>query len=300
MKKYSDILKELNIRADKIEIKGKVIVITSNNKRYIIKEKNRNSDSSIFKYLETRNFNYFPKIYNSNDYFDLIEYIDDIDEPSEQRMQDLIYIVSLLHSKTSFYEDINEDTYKKVYEDIKNDIDYLYKYYSEYIETIEEAVYMSPSSFLFALNYYKIIDSLNYCYKTLDEWLSIIKEKKKWRKTIIHNHLNLSHFIKNKDSYLISWDNSTYDLPIYDLYKLYKDNALDYDFLSLFKDYEKIYPLLDEERKILSVLIYLPNKINLSNSEMNLCFEISKLMDYLDKTKSILPKNNLKKTEKDK
>ncbi len=300
MKRYSDILKNYNIVIDRIEIRGKVSIITSGDKKYILKEKNRNNNIDIFKYLEARHFNYFPKIYNSNDYFDLIEYIDDIEEPSEQKMQDLIYVLSLLHSKTSYYQDTSEDTYKEIYENIKNDIDYLYKYYNGYIEKIEQFVYMSPSSFLFALNYYKIIDSLNYCNKELDEWLSIIKEKGRWRKSVVHNNLDLSHLIKNKDSYLISWDSATYDLPIYDLYKLYKDNSLKYDFASLFKEYEKIYPLLNEERKLLLVLIYLPSKIDLNKSEIDLCFEISKLIDYLDKIKYILPKDNFKKTEKDK
>ena len=61
---------------------------------------------------------------------------------------DMVHLLSLLHSKTTFYREVDIDKNKKIYEDIVNDIDYLNNYYNELISLIEKDVYMSPSYYL--------------------------------------------------------------------------------------------------------------------------------------------------------
>ena len=45
----------------------------------------------------------------------------------------------------------------------------------------------------------------------------MVKDKRKVRYVVVHNNLDLDHFLKGKNNYLISWDKSKIDLPIYDL-----------------------------------------------------------------------------------
>ena len=47
-----------------------------------------------------------------------ISYINDIDEPKEQKIIDLTNIITLLHNKTTMYKEIDLDNYKYIYEEI--------------------------------------------------------------------------------------------------------------------------------------------------------------------------------------
>ena len=200
----------------------------------------------------------------------------------------MINLVSLLHSKTTFYKEVDEDDYKKIYEDISGNIEYLKSYYIDLITIIENKVYMSPSEYLLARNISKIFASLNYCENELNKWLEIVENKKKQRFVVLHNNLELDHFIRNNDSYLISWDKSKIDIPIFDLYKLYKKYALVFDFESILKEYEKNYPLLNEEILLFFILVTLPDKIEFIDNEYENTKIVSKKVDIIYKTEKLI------------
>lgn len=289
MRKFNDILKKYDLKPHKYQIRGKVTIIETDKGNFVLKPKLRDGNTKIYNYLESRSFDYYPKIYsdNSDDYV-LSEYIEEVDEPLEQKMDDLIQIVSLLHNKTTHYVEISIDDYKKIYEDVRNNIEYLTSYYNDIMEIIESHIFMSPSEYLFARNCSKVFGSLNYCKEKIEEWFDLVKNKKKQRYVVLHNNLDLSHFIKNKNYYLINWDKAKIDIPIFDLYKLYKRHALDFDFENLIKQYEKNYPLLEEERKLFFILISLPEKIDFTGDELMLCTKVSKFIDYIYKTENLL------------
>ena len=208
--------------------------------------------------------------------------------PKEQKMLDMIDLVSLLHYKTTYYKEVDEDDYKIIYEDVMGNIEYLNSYYLDLITIIESKVYMSPSEFLLAFNISKIFASLNYCQAKIKEWLSIIDEKKKQRFVVLHNNLEIDHYIRNNEPYLISWDKAKIDIPIFDLYKLYKRYSLDYDFEPILKKYEMNYPLLEEEKILFFVLITLPDKIEFNKSEYENTKIVGKQIDNLYKTEKLI------------
>ncbi len=289
-------MRELNATLKKYHLKpyhyqklGKANLVETDQGAFVFKGKTRNYNSSIFDYLETRNFSYYPRIISdSTDDYTITEYQESIDMPEEQKMMDMIDLVTLLHNKTTHYREVDEADYKKIYEDISNNIEYLNSYYIDIITMIESKVFMSPSEYLLARNISKIFSAINYCRHELENWLDMIKAKRKQRFVVLHNHLELDHFIRNKNVYLISWDKARIDLPIYDLYKLYKKHGLDYDFESILSHYEKNYPLLEEERKLLFILISLPDKIEWNMTEYEMCKQISRQIDFLYKTEMVL------------
>ena len=107
------------------------------------------------------------------------------------------------------------------------------------------------------------------------------------RVSVIHNNLDLTHFIRNNKSYLISFDKSKIDIPIFDLYKLYNKYYLDFNFNELLKRYEKDYKLSDSEKKLLFILILMPNKIERTN-EYDTCINISNEIDRLYKSNKLI------------
>ena len=284
------LLKENNINPKYFK---KVKSATLVNNEYVLKENKGNN--KVFSYLDARNFNYYPSNKVLSDKYVLYEYLKDYNISDDERAIELINLVSLLHSKTTRYNSISIDDYKKIYEDIDNKIDKLYSYYSDLNELIEQEIYMSPSNYLLVRNISKIYSSLNYCKNELDNWYELVKESKKQRVALIHNNLSLDHLIRNENSYLISWDKSKFDNPIYDLYNFYKNNYEKIEFSSLLEIYQKRYPLKQNELKLFFILISLPDKIEFTNNDFNNCKLVDKMLDYLYKTDSIIspyyPKN---------
>lgn len=290
MYEISEFLKKYNIVPKSYQKNGKATIINTKNGKYVIKNKNRDNND-ILKYLLSRNFDYFPKILsNSTDDYELTEYVEDIDMPEEQKMMDMIDLIALLHSKTTYYKEVDIDDFDKIYDDINNNIMYLYNYYNDIMTIIENKIIYSPSEYLLARNISIIFDTLKFESDLLNKWQELVKEKRKQRYVVIHNNLDIDHFLKDKNNYLISWDKSKIDLPIYDLYKLYKRNNLNYDFETLLKRYERTYPLLEEEKLLFHILILLPDKIEFNDNEFEMCKRISDVIDNLYKTKDyVLP-----------
>lgn len=283
MLKVFQLLKKNNLKTRSYKKNGKVILVDTNEGKKVIKKGKNN----IYKYLESRDFNYFPSVRLDEDY-EILDYVEEIEMPSEQKITDMMKLIALLHNKTTYYKEIVEDEFQKIYDDISNNIDYLNSYYTDIISIIETHEYMSPSEYLLARNISKIFNSLNFSKYELDNWYRMVENKKKQRYVVLHNNLELDHFIKNYNSYLISWEKAKIDIPIFDIYKLYKKHCLDFDFSTLFKIYENDYPLLEEERKLLFVLISLPDKIEFNDTEYEMTKKIGKMLDCLYKTDDLI------------
>lgn len=299
MKEINDTLKEYDLRPNFYKKMGKAVLVgTNEGNKYIVKEKVRDQNTNIYKYLESRSFGYYPKILSSElDDYEVTEYIEEIPMPEEQKMVDMIELLALLHSKTTFYQEVDEADYKKIYEDVSNNIEYLNSYYYDLITVIDSKVYMSPSEYLLARNISKIFAALAFCKEEIDRWFELVKDKKKQRFVVLHNNLGLDHFLKNKNSYFISWNKSRIDLPIFDLYKLYKLHGVDYEFETILRKYEAHYPLLEEERKLFFILVSLPSKIEFNQSEYEMCKYISREIDLLYKTEKLMLPYNTKNKE---
>lgn len=287
MKQVNEILKKYEIKPYRYINNGKVTIVDTEMGRFAIKPKVKNNE--IFSYLKSRSFNYYPKVIsNEEEEYEIAEYIEEIDYPNEQKMMDLVYLVSLLHNKTTHYKEVDFEDYKKIYEDINNNIEYLNSYYNDIITLAETHVYMSPSEYLLARNISKTYAALNFCKGEIEKWYKLVKDKTKQRSVVLHNNLDLSHFIRNDKSYLISWDKSKIGIPIFDLYILYKRHALDYDFEEILKYYEQNYPLQEDEKKLFFILITLPSKLDFELNEYELTKQISEQMDLLYKTEKLI------------
>ena len=295
--KINQILKSKGIIAREYKKKGKTIVINTNKGKYIYKEGKINPQ--ILNYLKSRSFDYLPFFLNNQDEsYQLTNYIEDLNIPKEQKILDLIKLVALLHSKNTHYKEIDLDYYEEIYEDLDNNLNYLYIYYTDLITIIESKVYMSPSELLLARNITKIYDTISENKKRLDYWHENIKEKRKERRVVLHNNLKLEHFLESDTSYLVSWDKSKIGSPIFDLYKLYQNHALEFDFKTILNEYENIYPLLKEEKELLFILISQIDLVNFDDSEYINCKKISKMIDKIYKTEMlILPKESKNRAE---
>jgi hypothetical protein len=269
-------------------IKGNITLLHTTSGDFVVKKKN-NDIKTIYNYLKSRNFDYFPNLIdNSRSDVNVFEYVEDYPMPKEQKAMDLIDLVTLLHNKTTYYKVVSDDAFKSIYDAIKTNIDYLQNYYEHLINNIKNVEYMSPSQYLIIRNSSKIFSSLDFCNQELNNWFELIKEEKKQRVALIHNNLSLDHFIKNEKEYLISWDQSKIDSPVLDLINFYKNNYFDLDFETIFNSYLSKYPLNESEKKLLFIVISLPKKIEFKDNEFNSCTSIRNSLDYLFKTEELI------------
>ena len=271
-------------------IKGSCTILETTSGNFVVKKKPKNKDlPSIFNYLKSRNFDYFPNIYgDSRDDAYVYEYVEDEDVINPQKSEDLINLVGLLHSKTSFNKEVSEETYKEIYENIKNNILYLREYYLKYYELFIKEIYMSPSKYQFVRNYSKIISALKFSENELDNWYSLVSSKKNERISLIHNNLSLDHYIRSDKDYLISWDKAKFDTPVLDLVKLYQNNFWELEFSTIFQKYLGVASLSEHEQKLFFVLISLVPEIKFTDNEFECCKEMRKQLDYIYKTEAFL------------
>jgi len=276
----------------KITRKNKVYILNTMEGNFVIKLNPKINYSELYNYLYSRNFNYLPEISkDSRDDMLVLEYQEDLSLNNNQKAMDLIKLVALLHSKTSYFKNVTNDTYKEIYDNIKQNLNYLNTMYDGmFMEYIQEE-YIVPSHYLFLRNYSLIYNAINYCYTKLDEWYEKIKDKNRQRVALLHNNLELDHLLKNKNDYLVSWDDYTFDTPVLDLYKFYQKEWENVEFGEIFNDYNSNFQLLDEEKMLLDIVISIPLNIDFTSKEYQNCRNVRKLIDYLSKSSKIVLQN---------
>lgn len=279
--------------------KKNITILDSTKGSFVIKNNSNAKVKETYNYLLSRNFDYFPKLANSerND-VNVFEYVEDTPMPKEQKVSDMIDVVALLHNKTTYYKEITEDKYKEIYEDLSNDILYTKNYYDTAYNKLILEVFPSPSHYLFLRNAYKIFAALEYANNELESWYNLVKEENKQRVALIHNNLEIDHFIKRDKGYLISWEKSKIDSPILDLIHLYQKEYLNLDFESIFTKYMKNYPLNNEEKKLLFIVISIPPLIKLEGSEYEVVSVVRKKLDYVFKTEKLVEKLSINTEDK--
>lgn len=293
MNKSIEILKSI-YKPYRYTIKGKSTILETTCGDFIIKPKNKDINE-LYTYLTNRGFINYPKIIDSSrDEVNVFEYVEDVKLPKEQKCDDLIEIIASLHNKTSYFKEVSEDRFKSIYEDVLSNINYLSNYYNTLYEIGFNEVYASPSNYIFMRNYYKLNSALEYAKSELENWYSLVTSETKIRVCLIHNNLELNHLLNDK---LISWDNYMIDTPVIDIVKLYKKEWKNINFSEILERYMYKFPLLEYEKKLLFILIYMPPEIKKSDNEFEKCKVVSEVMDYVFKTEELIRPYNAEHEE---
>ena len=281
-KKLYEIIKEYHLHPTSFIKKGKVYIIQDKNKAYVIKLNTNNYD--IYKYLLSRNYTHIPKFLNTkNDNYEIREYEDNYKIEDEQRVNDLIKELALLHHKTSYIREIDLDDIKKNYEELKNKINNSKTYYLKLNDIIDKELFFSPSEYLLIRNISLFYFLLDYANKNLDEWYQNIKNEQTIRVSLLHNNVDIKHLIINDNKYLISWDKSSFGSPIYDIESFYRKYYYDLELGDTYKIYELINNLNNYEKKLLLINLVIPSEIKLTSNTYLDTININNEINYLNK-----------------
>ena len=138
-----EILETLNLSPKKIRQLGKAQIIED---KYVIK-RTRKSKKELYEYLISRNFLNFPPLIMERDGVEVVEYIKSSNLSEEVKLEDMIYLLTVLHNKTTFYKEVDINDIKKRYEETLDNLRYLLSYYQGIQTMIEEEIYMSPANY---------------------------------------------------------------------------------------------------------------------------------------------------------
>ncbi len=272
----------------KYTIKGHAHILKSTSNDIVVKEKKRNT-RELYDYLLSRKFNNFPMLLDdSKQDVEIFEYIEDTKMPKEQKATDLIKIIATLHQKTSYYKDVTKDEYQKIYDMLKEQIDYLKYYYDTTFDEFFKEVYPSPSHYFLMCNISKILASFDFASHELETWFEQTSKLNKYRVCQIHNKLSLEHFLKSDKECLINWEDSRTDSPVLDLVSFYKKEYFELPFQTILETYLNINPLSDEEKKLFFITISIPFKVDFNDSEFKVYQNIRQVLDYVYKTEELI------------
>lgn len=264
-------------------------IVENDNQKYLVKRKKTNLENTL-EFLKNRDFHNFIEPIELNRKEEIYPYIEELNTTDNDRALDLIYLSSLLHSKTTTFKKVQIDTIKDRYEKTIDRLNETFTYYSKLQDEIEEHLYMSPAELLLMKNISKIYYMLNTSREFIEKYYQEAEKITNEREALIHGSLSLDHIIEGENKYLISWNNARKDLPIYDLINFYRS---DYDKVNmevLFDVYLKRYNYTIEEKYLFFSLINIPQIVIFNKSNFTNTINARKIVDYIDKTISFTSK----------
>ena len=92
MNNINEVLKKYSIKPIKYQKKGNTLLLETKENKYVYKENSNNID--IYSYLNSRSFNYYPKVITDKlDSFEITKYEEEIIMPKEQKILDMILFI---------------------------------------------------------------------------------------------------------------------------------------------------------------------------------------------------------------
>lgn len=255
-------------------------IIDIGNKK-ICKKKIKTDIISKYNYLKSKDFhNYIYTIIENG--YEIRDYIEEVDITKEDKLRELIYVISMLHNKTTHYKNYSLNEIKTFYENTTDEIIEIKKYYNDIVENNDIYLFLKPSINYLIKKISTILIALDNSKYFLDKWYLITKEKLRKRVVMNHNNLKMSNFIVGVNSYLINYDNSIIDYPVYDLVSLFKSNYKDIDMYDLFNEYLCKYSLFSEEKFLLYSLLLKIEKVKFKENEIINTRNITNIINYID------------------
>ena len=276
-----------------IKYLNKAKIITKDNKKYILKSRKIDLEN-LYANLLNRGFNNYLIPERITESTEIYKYVDQLNISNSKKSQDIVYLASILHNKTTEFTELSLDEVKKIYEDTITKLDDTYNYYISLQDKIEEHIYMSPAELLLMNNISNIYLMLNFSRKNIEDYYKESENKNIQRKVLIHGNLSLDHIIETDDRYLISWNKARIDSPIYDLLYFYQNDYDQIEISSLYETYQSKYQFTKEEKYLFFSLINIPNIVKLNKNNLIDTINIRKLVNYLDKTIKFTLKENEK------
>lgn len=290
MNKIQPFLDKYDLSIRGYQKKKGIQVIDTNKGKYVIKNRFSQNDH-LYSYLDNKNFPYLLYRESIDDY-EIFPYVNEVELPLEEKAIELVYILSILHNKTTFYREVSMDQVKEIYEEISDKLSYLFTYYHDLQDVIEQKVYMNPAEYLLIRNISFVYSSLEFSKQQLEKWYQYKKNQKKERVVLLHGRPCLDHLLIGKDKKLISWNHYKRDIPIYDFVYFYRHDYMDVEMSTLYGLYQSKFMFTEEEYLLFLTLLTIPEKLEWNGNHYSNCEKTFRFIKYITKTRDFVLKED--------
>lgn len=262
-------------------VHGKKIVETDTGEFFV--QTRKSNKAEVYAYLEKRDFPFFLSPINSSlDAYEIYPYVTDTIS-KEDKAIDLMHMLSLLHIKTTSYQEVVLDQVKEIYEEMIQQFEYMELYYRNLQDYIEAKVYMSPEESFMMQHISILYEQLHSGRYFIEQWYQLKSKSKKERLVFLHNHLSLDSFIDSKSPMLSEWDYAKKGYPVYDFYGFYRNHYLELELISLFQIYQSKFQFTEDEKLLFYSLLCLVWKVEFKDNHYDNTIRVRELVFYLQK-----------------
>lgn len=95
----------------------------------------------------------------------------------------------------------------------------------EYVERFEQNRFMSPFELQVCTHFHVLNRTLSELDRNIEQFCNIMDDKGEWNYSLCHGNLDVSHVLKENQSYLINWENALFDNATVDLSRFFNHHV---------------------------------------------------------------------------
>ena len=274
-------------------------IVDDGTNKFLIKIKNTDI-VYLYDYFSSIGFDYYlPLIDVYNGVYEIYPFYEDIPD-NDLKAKEEIKALAFLHSKSYYVEKKNDHNVKDLYEKIKTEINDVFQFYLNLQDKIDEMDYLLPQYYYLVANISSIYDLLKKGLYYLEKWYE--KNNGVVRKSFLILNNSFNNFINGKKKYFIDFKNCRKDLVILDFLDYYKNNIFDINMNMnmIFKEYNNLFKLEENEKYLLFALICVSEKIVFLNDSYGDTIMVNNILNYTFKSLSFLLEEDKKNQKTDK
>lgn len=293
----NEVLKECFLIIKSIKKINDYYIVDDGTNKFLIKVKNTDT-IYLYNYFSSIGFDYYlPLIDVYNDVYEIYPFYEDVSD-NDLKAKEEIKALAFLHSKSYYEEKINDQNIKELYEEIKTEINDVFQFYLSLQDKIDEMDYLLPQYFCLVTNTSSIYDLLKKGLYYLEKWYENNNGVIRKSYLILNNSIN--NFTNGKKKYFIDFKNCRKDLVILDFLDYYKNNVFVINMNMIFKEYNNIFKLGENEKYLLFALICIPKKIVFTNDSYGDTIMVNNILNYTFETLSFLLEEDKENQKTDK
>lgn len=243
LKHLSDILSFYHIPVKHIvQVTDKVFQIDDGRNRYALKksilsQKNLSHWEEVYNLADKQSLkNILPiyvtkyktkTVFYEGNYYYVSPWLTDAETPNYKT---LFQAIGFIHHKTKQHQSIDQTAMTDQFRSYRSKCKQYYDLLLRYVEYFEAEHYMSPLGLQVCTHFRDIELAIHSILKKIDDLLQD-KDIETWSFSLCHGKLSLEHLLfHSSGSFLINWEYSSYDYPIFDLISLFQQEVQKFHF----------------------------------------------------------------------
>ncbi|QKY69589.1 phosphotransferase [Lentibacillus sp. CBA3610] len=206
----------------------------------------------------------FYVIMDDSYYYYLTPWIPEGQPSDEEATTNAYEAIGNIHAKTKESISVEMETVLERFDTYRKECSDLQHKLLNYVQLFEQNRFMSPFELQVCTHYHVLVNVLNELDHRVGRFMNELENEEKWNYCLCHGDLKSSHFLHDRHTYLINWEEATYDNAVSDLSILLQRQARNYEqspaqLAKLFPAYNRMNSLTASEQQLLTIYLLDPS-----------------------------------------